>query len=602
MVCKKCGKVFSDTLKICPYCGVGQNHSINIDKVNRELEDLKIGQNSSSFSHDEKININKPLDIDEIIEDLEELKIKEDKEEEIFPRVELISDEILEKVIDEIHENKDLFRKDTSINYHQNKINDEITQNISDEIKPPISSNVYIEPEKNNEPLVIKDKKTNVKPIKYFSLASYNKNLLWTVSVISIIVVIGLFISYKLISNPKARFFKNINESYNEFVKIIDNINNNYEIINDKNLVEISSTAKVNKTINNITSNEIINTKYVEDRTNQKQYYEVANLNNNKSTITKIFVQNDKFYINKDNTTDSYYVTDSKYISLLNYLNKSEIETLYKQLTQILKDNVNSLKFNTISVNKNISGTNYELKESTLSIDGKDSKKLISNILNDIYNNNKILTVLESHTKYTKEEIQGILNSTISKLTEEEINFKFYLDKEGNLLMQNFEYQDFKLNITNINNIYNIDITKNDNKHSIRIINKENTLNIRYRYNLEREFAIIFKKQNDKMIINYQITEPIVEDNKEVNIIQTRKVVNIISKVNKNSDLYTNNLSISVSSNLNGENMAQNIEMTNTIKEINEFPTLKINDVNEIISMPSSIKNDLNDNFSLFIK
>jgi len=114
MVCKKCGRSFNGEISTCPFCGVGQENQINIKKLDNELEKLKIEDNTSNFNS-EKINNKTIIDIDDIIYDLEELKIKdEDKNDEIIPHVEPVSDEELIELISDIKENKELFIPDKS--------------------------------------------------------------------------------------------------------------------------------------------------------------------------------------------------------------------------------------------------------------------------------------------------------------------------------------------------------------------------------------------------------------------------------------------------------------------------------------------------------
>ncbi len=607
MVCKKCGKTIMDTKQVCPYCGVGQNHSINLSKFNRELEDLKIGNNSSSFSSEEEINFNGPIDVEEIIEDLEELKIKEkDEEEKILPRVELVSDEVLEEVIENINENKELFRKDRSyINYNikpQQKEEQQERKEISD--YPRNQAYIPVEKINNNfkeekEPIVVKNK--NKISTKYFDLSKINSRLIKATLIVLALILVVLFTTYKLVLSPQARLFKNFDEFYNQTMELVNKIEKNYSILNNKDIIEINSTSKVNKTINNVSTNEILNTKYVEDTNNKRQYYEYTNLNNNKSSITKVFVQNNKFYVNKDNSSEDFYVTDGNYVSIIDYLNKKNIEDLYKTISKNVKDQLTNHKFSSISVEKKLNEKTYKLKEHTLNIKTEDSKKIVKQFLENLKKDNT-LTNLSKYTNTTKQELKSKIDKIIQNLGNNKLTYKFYLDENNKLVMQNLEYQHLKINHTIIDSVHNLEITYNDNTYKLVISNKNNNFNIKVRYNLEKEFIINIHKQNNKLIINYQITEPAVEDYQEVNIIQKRKVVNIISKIEKNKNSYRNNLSISISSNLKDENIAENIETVNTIKEIDNFPQLKLNNPNQITLMDNTLKNKYKTNFSMFIK
>ena len=585
MVCKKCGRNISEYSIVCPYCGVGQKTSNSdiLNDIKKDLESLKIEENTSSFNHEKNIN-------SEIIN--ENKNIGNDIK---------VNDEVLDDII----EHKNLFTEDKD-NNSSNLDYLFPTIDYSEKETPKINKNLFEDDNNNNNNYIEKDFNNNFETFnkKEKEEVKTKNNLnsyLTVIPIIIIILFIGLFILYKTTFSPKARFFKIIDSYYNNIDDLLTKINNHYSVMDEKDIISVSSNSTINETINGVTKERNVKTKYIENKIEERQYFEY----NNDNSKNIFFIQNNKLYINQENSNDNFYITNnSKYINILNMLNKNNIEYIKNIIVENVKSEIKGSDFKTNEVEETYNKKSYKLKHINLELSRTKFNGILIKVLEAIRTDANAINYIENSSKYSINEIKDSIDKWIkdlnnSKSDDIEFRYHIYLDNDDNIIRQKIEYKDLDIEYWNVDNNININIKYKEDIYNINIKNSDNNIYINLKYNINEEISFQYSKQKENLIVNYQINNYIKNGD---NTIQKSKIVNILSNSKNDNNKYINNVTINVKSNLNNEDISQNINMTNIIEAIDEMPSFDINNPNKIKTMSKEIQNKYNKYFSYFMK
>ncbi len=610
MVCIKCGRIIDDNLKTCPYCGVG----------------IKVKNNFSDFNDSDSVKNNRNMDLEGFIDDLEDLKIKtndNNKDLKSDQKATIISDEELENVLDDIMEYQKMRKEKKNKKESSKNISNPLLENTSEKSSPILENkNDIDESSKNytmdefdmydleNEKEITPTNEESVKPKNQkivhipFEMETnkekktLSKILVIIISVLSFAFFVSIFFLYKNSFSSKSIFLKTINNISNEFNDVFKKINDHYSILNGMDIAEISSEANINETINNSFDNRKVKTRYIEDNIDKKQYFEY---NNDDQKFVSL-IKDNKLYINQETSSNTFYTLNSKYINILDLLNKDNINYLNKIFIDAIEENLNGNDFKNEKVKEKYNKVEYDLKKVSLELSGNKFNKIIIDILNSIKNDANAINIIEKNSKYTTKEIKEYFEKTISRMNEETnsdtvFKYSIYIDKNNNILMHSIKYQD-KINMDCwiIGKTKNIKIKLNNDTYELKIVDKYDSFQINLTYNNSEQIDMQFIIQDDKYILNYQINK--ITYDKEAK----RKIVNIISKPKIENNIYINNLTINVDSNLEDNNIRQTINMTNKIQSIKDFPSIDISNSNNVSALNKDIQNKYNKYFSYFIK
>jgi len=596
MVCKRCGRSFNVENSTCPFCGVGQENQLNIRKLGNELEKLKMEEKTSSFNN--VLPNDKPiLDIEDIIDDLEELKFKDDDSiDEIVPHVEPVSDEELIELISDIKENKELFVTDRSqYQYIPKKEETRLSDNRND-----IGINDLINKQRLYYPDDIRNEnKINIELPEVLKLNKKEKNINYkkeaiisSIIFVFVAIVTGLFV-YKISFSPKTIFLKQINSGYSQFKNIINEKTNTFNELLNYNDISVNNTTIINSVENNKSNKEIINIKYIENKKEKSQYYEYTNLNSIKAKFDKMLIKDNMLFINKENSTNEFYNTDARFISILNRNNKDNIDYLFNMLLDNVKDN---LKHNNFKIKK-YSENNKKYKETTLTIDEKLYYKIYTDYLNEIKNDDKAMKIITENYQYSNVELITKINDKIKEIDSTPNNFiyKVYTNEDNKVVRQILEHNNTNVILLSKNKQNELKI--NVNGEQILYLNIENVNTSTNKYNIIMDYDNYrlygnYYEEDNKVIFNYQ--KNYSEELKK------QEIINLILTKGKFEDKkYSNNVSIAYQKSEKGNITNKNIKVSNILEVDTKIPEVDITN-SQIIN--NDLKNELKEKFSIFIK
>ena len=592
MVCKKCGtKIEKDTIE-CSNCGEEQtqDEKEQFDQLKRELENLKMGEAPSSLSNG-KVHPNiksiPKIDIPGVIKALEKLKVEKVEPLKLNDKIEQdigIDSDTLEKTVENDYDDQEVFVQNNNLEYDVDNYKVDDSYN-SDE-------KIYIETTHDIKPnLEVYDIK-----LKNNYKKGNNRNIVMWVSIFAFLFIIGLLALYSLLLSPKAKFVNALKGEYSNIINRIDNITKDVNDIIKSPEIELNITSKVTNTENGITDNYIITTKYLESEKEQKQYFEYSNLNKNKSELKKLYIQNNNLYINQENSTDKYYIVNSKYISLKNFLNTNNIDYVFKIISKncnkILKNN----NFTTRKTTLTLDDKNYKVREISLLLDEKLYSKIYTEILDDIKTDKTALHILTDYSKYSMDDIIKIIDEKQKLLKDQKSNkvkytYKIYINDDNKVIKQELGYDNNIIEFSNIKNKQELKVT-NDN--SITLLLDAETKDNKTTFNIKTDNEIRgeFIKDKSSNILNFQIT-----DKKGKQWIFNSSLVK-----NKNDNNQFNSFISIQSKGFNNRNYIQNIENVSKIESTSHFEIIDIPIQQNISPLPVNIKNELSKNFSWFIK
>ena len=595
MVCKKCGtEIEKDALR-CPNCGDWKQ---TISEFEKELEKLKMGEAPSSLSNG-KVHPNiKPIptiDVDELINAFENLKVKEREPRELNNIThQEIDTENLEEVIEPITEDKDLY---TSCDY-TSEIYEPTNYEVDDSYN--VEENTIAETEYNIEPTLqmydIKPKENNIKLQTNERKYNNKRNLIIGISIFAFFFIIGVFILYSIVLGPKAKFRNALEIQYSNIINKIDNITSDFNDIIRSKEIQLNTTAKVTSTENGVADNYIINAKYLESDKEKKQYFEYTNLNKTKTELRKLYIQNNKLYVSEKNETDKYYIVDSKYISLKNFLNTDNIDYIVKIISKTSNKMLKNNNFKTKKATLKIDDKDYKVKEISLILSEKQYSKIYTEILQEIEKDKTALHILSDYSKYSMDEVKEIIDNKLEALKKQTSNetkftYKIYMNENSDIIKQELNYDKYTIEYVNIQNKQELKII-NDKTTTLLFSSETNegqtTFSIKNGYEIMGEFI----KDKASYILNFQIT-----DNQN-----NQWILNSTSMKNgKENNRYDVFMAIQ-SNGFNHQNYIKNIEVVNTLEATTHFEIVDIPIQQNIIPMPINMKNELAQKFSMFIK
>ena len=598
MVCKKCGRSFNDNSKSCPFCGVGQESHFNIKKLENEFEKLKIEDNTSSF-YDDKIDDFEIFDIEDIIDELEELKIKNEKNDETpVPRVEPISDEEIIDLISDIKENKELFITDKSQYQYIPKKQDDTKFINKNNDHENIGLNDLLKKQKLYNPEEARiEKKYDIKLPEVLTINKKEKNYKKeiTLGLISVLIVafIIIFFVYQYMFSPKTKLLKDISSKYSEIQKIIEKSTSNFSELLKYDDVSINSTYTINTNDNQQSYSEITNLKYIENKLDKSQYYEYTNFNKYKSEYDKMFIHNNKLYVNKENLTNEFYSTDARFISILN--NDDDFDYIFNKFIDALKSNIKNKNFEVKTIKEN----NLKYKEVTLKIDEKLYGKIYSCFLKEITEDEKTLQIIKDKFQYSNVGLMKVINSKLEELKTKTSNrniltYKFYL-KDNKIVKYLISYNNTDITLSIMKD--GMELTINQNKEEILYLKLKSTDERLNRYNIilnydNYQLSGDYYEEDNRIIFNYQKKYGTDTDKEIVNL--------VLTKGEKEDKKYTNNIFIAYQKTENNNVINKTVNGTNIIEADTEIPILDVS--NNVKVMEDALRNELKEKFSMFIK
>lgn len=342
--------------------------------------------------------------------------------------------------------------------------------------------------------------------------------------IVLLLLFIGGFIVYKfVIRDEKAIFSSGINTIYEKLANNIVKISN-YSIFNESfeidGVLTYNTTDKNNDDLNNYSYD--IDLALNKNTNNYKINLDIKNNNNYISSINYYYLNN-KYYLNLGNNYNKTIELKNNIIdinpSIINYLkiDFNKLNTSAKQIKNIINSNIK--RENLSKGTKEINNDTYEYVELTLS--NEEYSNVISNIIDEIKNNNTLINNLSKAFNVNNESIINYLEELQKnnlKNNFNEIKFRFYtygfmanivgleIITDNNQVFYYFNHDSKKdkscdncINTTfevilNYNN-YLVHIDKNNNIYNV-VIQKDNT----------NYLHLVFNEINDNKIdVNYEI-------------------------------------------------------------------------------------------------
>ena len=303
-----------------------------------------------------------------------------------------------------------------------------------------------------------------------------------------ILLILGSFIVHDFVIKDKKRMFTSgINKTYevlaNKLIKISRNdlFKDNLEISsalkidsNDKELSTLSDYLYyINLDLNKNDNNYLIDLNIEKDNTN------VSNI--------KYYYLNNQYYLNLGNNYEKTIKLDNSILNinsdllLYNNINFNKLNTSIKSIKNIINSNIN--KDNLSLGNETINNKDYEYI--MLSYKNDEFAKLLSKSIDDIKNNNSLISNLCTSFKTNENEINNYLDNILKNvlITKfDTLNIKYYTTGIMSSIVG------LKISIDNKNIIYYI----NDNEYSLKL-NKDEKYNI-----------VIKKDNNDYLTLKFK--------------------------------------------------------------------------------------------------
>ena len=485
------------------------------------------------------------------------------------------------------------------------KITTSKKKNISKKDEKPIKKEEINTIEKNDELDIVKVDLSSEKKEEYYDILEHEKSHFFIKLLIFILILaLGMFIIYKfVIRDQKAIFTSGITTIYEKLANNIVKISN-IDILKDN--IEIDGVLSVNTTDKN--HNDLNN--YLYDVTfginkADKKYKLNVNLKEDDKTITSFnyYYINDNFYLNLGDNYEKTLLLKNNILdidpSIISYtnVNYNKLNNSAKSIKNIINSNIDRNKLN--KGEETINNDKYEYVEMNLS--KEDYSNLVSNIIDNIKNNNNLLNTLaeafNTNTDIVINKLEELQKNNL-KNNFNNIKFKFYthgfmanivgfeITIDDNQIFYYFNhdnkkdnncdncinqiykliinYKNYNLYIDKINNTYNCVIKKDDNDYLHLVFNEysDKTIDINYENSEKNTHGNIhydsFDKSNDKsgnfkyssidnkntLSLNYDYK---IKDNANINLINNYIKVEDLSE----NDYLTinNNISKSIKNN-----------------------------------------------------
>lgn len=345
-----------------------------------------------------------------------------------------------------------------------------------------------------------------------------------------VVLIIGLFVTYKIISSPKNIFLKGINESLNVLEKNYDNLlNSEIMRLSEKNSISSDINITTNLELNEILLNEDISTLIDEInklKVNVKTGYDIKNkeilyvfnmLSDEESIMNINLYGKDKIvYLGIKQLFEKYIeIPFEEYDAL--FENDSIKDLTY--LKNIIKNGVissfNNNDFNKTSDTISIDGTKVKTNKINYEVTEKGLGKIILKVLNDIYKDQKTIDLLSKYSKTDKEELKKQIKESIDEFKEE------YKNLDTNKVL---DFNIYSKGLTNEIVRYELLVENDDTNSSFTYSNLDNKKLISFKDSDEEIFKSVTTKNKDesKTVVNI--------DDIVINITGSETVDNLIYK------------------------------------------------------------------------
>ena len=478
-------------------------------------------------------------------------------------------------------------RKKTTSQKKTNNVKKEINDKKNLEIK---KIEEEINDEKNLEIKKIEKEEIVSKENEYYDILEHEKSHIF-IKIIIVLLLLGsgLFIVYRfVIREPKAIFTSGINKIYEKAANNLFKISNS-KIFNDK--VDINGTLTINnddsyyKSLSNYIFDFDIGLN--KDSNNYKILLDVKDSNNKKISSFNYYYYNNNYYLDLSDDYDKTILLKNDILNLnSNYLKLTNIDfnklnTSMKSIKNIINSKIDRNKL--LTGEEEINNEKFEYVELKLNKD--EYSNLITNVIDDIKNNNGLIDNLSMAFKTDRENIINNLNELQKKNLLNSVNdvsFKFYIhgfmanitglsikvdnqniffyfDFDGdnnkcdncinNIHKLEFTYNNYNVYVDYINNVYNA-LIKKDNKDFIHLVFNElndNTIDINYNnYEDDSYGNIHLSKYNesDNKGGNFKYSKVCKNNNISINVdyyIETNKTISLNNNnYIKVDDIYEN--------------------------------------------------------------
>jgi hypothetical protein len=301
---------------------------------------------------------------------------------------------------------------------------------------------------------------------------------IFTIIIILAIVLAGLFAFYKFyLTTPKNIISTNLDGAY----KVMNNfIDKKTSILDFSNPVLITSDETINTDFSSLASLSKIkfSTTTGIDLNNEKIYTKsnISESDKNILTIDSLMTK-DNIYLNLNSLFSQIIKSENPEGNIFDTLKNSiknvdESKNVIKEMEQILKKEYAQLNYKESTEKIAINDKDYSLNTLTAELSADDYYNLMINIINDIINNNNLITSVANISGKTNSEILDSLSKSkesLSKDSFDAINIKFYTNGIlKNIVGLKTEASGYNIDIIDINGNGYFKIY-NDNKDVINI-------------------------------------------------------------------------------------------------------------------------------------
>ena len=429
---------------------------------------------------------------------------------------------------------------------------------------------------------------------EYYDIIGENNNhTILKVLFFIVLIIFGTFIVYKyVIRDNKAIVNSAINKIYEKLANNIVRLSKE-EILKDN----ISINGIINFNTTNKDYSSLNYYRYDLDLIKSKNNYNLnldILLNNNIISNLSYYYLNDNYYLELNKDYDKTILLNNNLINIDNKIFKlsdidfNKLNTSCKTIKSIISSNINR---NKLTNGKEIINNNtYEYVDYILT--NEEYSNLISNIVDNIKNNNTLMNNLSASFKVDKEVINSYLDLIIkNNLTNtfNKISFRFYISGlmanmiglkvscDNNIIFDyfninnniniSFSYNNYFVNIFKDNNKYNANILK-DNKEYIKLLFNEfnkTTIDIDYKLLENNNYGNIhFNKYNKDNNTSGNISLSLVTKSDSSSI-------KLEYRINDNQSISLNNNTIDINNVNDLDKIKDNIKNKYTSKNSEYF-------------------------------
>lgn len=331
--------------------------------------------------------------------------------------------------------------------------------------------------------------------------------------ILLIVLIIGVFYFNSLKAKPKEVFISTINEVFENFT-MQNNLNSFAGNVNLKTNLT-SNNENIHKMLN-VINNTDINFKFGIDY-NSNTMHTVLSSNYDRDELLNVStsVEENSLYINsKDVYAKTIMIPIKKYNNYLSAIfNQKDIKTIFQDLNSAINNSLQDKYFVKKNTNVSLNGEDVNVTKNILTLNNSNLNKIISDIKENLINNDEFLSSLSRILNETKEEIKNRIDSinnngieeiiTISLYTKDNKVIGFELAKASNtglsLSVLKSSEKNYSYELKNYINSYkgNLEINKTDNNINLKISSNDNkmngTINININYDTNKNIDEFIK-------------------------------------------------------------------------------------------------------------